>query len=121
MGLSSKGAVDVLRDVELNGGRTGEYESSREREWPLFPELLTQRRWDKLIERFQLTRREAEVARSLTRGGQLQDIADHLGVELETLRKHARSVYHKTGCRDRLELVLTLVHGGRQDTDSPAS
>jgi DNA-binding NarL/FixJ family response regulator len=52
-----------------------------------------------------LTRREAEVLPLLQQGATNPQIADALGVGVETVRTHARNIYRKLGVSSRAELV----------------
>lgn len=52
---------------------------------------------------FGLTVQEQRVARLLPRGLTNQQIADELGVSLETVKTHVRHVLAKLGARDRVE------------------
>jgi DNA-binding NarL/FixJ family response regulator len=52
-----------------------------------------------------LTPREAELVAMLQRGSSNAEIAEALGVGIETVRTHARNIYRKLGVSSRLELV----------------
>jgi DNA-binding NarL/FixJ family response regulator len=52
-----------------------------------------------------LTRREAELVPLLQQGSSNAEIAQALGVGVETVRTHARNIYRKLGVTSRLELV----------------
>ncbi len=57
---------------------------------------------------FDLTPAEARVARRLTGGETLHDIASTGGVSLNTIRTQVRMVLEKTGCRRQAEVVALL-------------
>ncbi|HVV53416.1 MAG TPA: response regulator transcription factor [Polyangia bacterium] len=62
-----------------------------------------------------LTPREAKVLELLATGGGYSEIAQDLGVELNTVRTHVRSIYEKLGVENRAEAVnlawnLGLLH-----------
>jgi DNA-binding CsgD family transcriptional regulator len=57
---------------------------------------------------FDLTPAEARVARSLTAGASVEDIASIGGVSLNTIRTQVRGVLEKTGCRRQAEVVALL-------------
>jgi DNA-binding CsgD family transcriptional regulator len=57
---------------------------------------------------FDMTPREARVARSLAAGKTAQDIATEGGVSLNTVRTHVRGVLEKTGCNRQIEVVALL-------------
>ena len=57
---------------------------------------------------FDLTPAEARVARRLTGGETVEDIASTGGVSLNTIRTQVRGVLEKTGCRRQAEVVALL-------------
>ena len=57
---------------------------------------------------FDLTPAEARVARCLTTGASVEDIASIGGVSLNTIRTQVRGVLEKTGCRRQAEVVALL-------------
>jgi DNA-binding NarL/FixJ family response regulator len=52
-----------------------------------------------------LTKRELEVLESLSSGGGYAEVARDLGVELNTVRTHVRTLYRKLGVQNRAEAV----------------
>jgi DNA-binding CsgD family transcriptional regulator len=63
---------------------------------------------DLVMSLFDLTPAEARVARSLTAGGTVDDIAASGGVARSTIRTHLRGVLEKTGCARQAEVVALL-------------
>ncbi|HEX6418707.1 MAG TPA: response regulator transcription factor [Acidimicrobiales bacterium] len=59
-----------------------------------------------------LTRREAEVLRLLADGMTLQQVARRLGLSVETVRTHGRSIYRKLGVSDRAAAVAAAWREG---------
>lgn len=57
---------------------------------------------------FDLTPAEARVARSLSAGETVDEIASTGGVSLNTIRTQVRGVLEKTGCRRQAEVVALL-------------
>jgi len=55
-----------------------------------------------------LTDREREVLNALSRGEQYKEIADHLGITLNTVRKYIRVIYDKLHVNTRHEAVNKL-------------
>jgi PAS domain S-box-containing protein len=53
----------------------------------------------------QLTPRQGEVLRHLAAGCSTQQIAQHMGLSVETVRNHIRAVLRKLGAHSRLEAV----------------
>jgi len=58
---------------------------------------------------FDLTPSEAAIAASLANGMSVSDTASHLGVALNTVRTHLRSIFSKTGVSRQSQLVH-LIH-----------
>jgi DNA-binding NarL/FixJ family response regulator len=56
-----------------------------------------------------LSERELEVLESLSRGRLYKEIAGHLGVSLDTIRKHLQSVYQKLHVHNRTEAVVKFL------------
>ncbi len=57
---------------------------------------------------FDLTAAEARVARNLTAGQTVEQIASSNGVSLNTVRTQVRGVLEKTGCRRQVEAIALL-------------
>ena len=53
-----------------------------------------------------LTQRELDVLREITAGYSNQDIADRLGVSINTVRTHITNMVNKTGFESRFDLAL---------------
>ena len=60
---------------------------------------------ERLSERFGLTPREADVVRCASQGHSLEKTAELLGVSVNTVRTHNRSVYAKMGVHSRQEII----------------
>lgn len=59
-----------------------------------------------------LTKRQADVLRMIAAGLSNQEIADELGVSLETVRTHVKHVYAKCGASDRAHAVIAAFESG---------
>jgi DNA-binding CsgD family transcriptional regulator len=57
---------------------------------------------------FDLTVSEARIARSLAMGNDVKDMADDFGISTETVRKHLKSIFAKTGISRQAELSATI-------------
>ncbi len=55
-----------------------------------------------------LTMREQETAMHVAEGLANDQIAEKMNVSLRTIKAHLSSIYRKTGCKNRLELGLSL-------------
>mgnify|MGYP000850464130 CR=1 FL=1 len=65
----------------------------------------------RLCELYGLSRAEARVAALLAQGHRLDETAQLLGVAYETVRKHLKQIFSKTGTDRQAELVRMLVGG----------
>ena len=54
-------------------------------------------------ERYGLSRREEEILGLIVKGRTNIEIADTLYISLSTVKTHIRSIFEKTGARNRLE------------------
>jgi DNA-binding CsgD family transcriptional regulator len=61
-----------------------------------------------LMDIFELTRAEAEIAASLFSISDLSDIARERGVQLETVRGQVKAILHKVGTASQKQLMLVL-------------
>jgi DNA-binding CsgD family transcriptional regulator len=64
-----------------------------------------------LIRLYGLSRAEARVAVLLGKGLRLEHAAQHLGLTYETVRKHLKQIFSKTGTDRQAELVRTITSG----------
>ncbi|MBK8174065.1 MAG: hypothetical protein IPK66_01795 [Rhodospirillales bacterium] len=64
-----------------------------------------------LVRMYGLSRAEARVAVLLAKGLRLEQAAQHLGLTYETVRKHLKQIFSKTGTDRQAELVRTLTSG----------
>ena len=58
---------------------------------------------------FGLTAMESRVLASLSRGNELQLVADELQLSRNTVRNHMSSIYRKTGARNRTDLLVRVL------------
>ncbi len=54
---------------------------------------------------YKLTNRESEVLDLLVQGLNTHEIAKRLNIVIRTVESHLRSIFDKTGCTNRVELV----------------
>ncbi len=64
-----------------------------------------------LVRMYNLSRAEARVAVLLARGMRLDESAQQLGLTYETVRKHLKQIFAKTGTDRQAELIRTLTSG----------
>lgn len=61
---------------------------------------------------YRLTAREAEIVNAIADGRSNREIADTLGISLQTVKHHLTSIFDKTGTSSRLELALVAIRQG---------
>jgi NarL family two-component system response regulator LiaR len=54
----------------------------------------------------QLTPRETEIMNLLSKGLLDKEMADRLGISLQTVKNHLKNIYHKQNVKNRLEAIL---------------
>lgn len=64
-----------------------------------------------------LTSRELEIVSAIVAGAGNRDIADRLGISLQTVKHHLTNIFDKTGVSTRLELALMALRRGLVDPD----
>lgn len=62
------------------------------------------------LKRYNITSREADVIRCVMKGKKNTEIADELIVSVSTVKKHLESIFSKTNCKSRFELISLLQH-----------
>lgn len=71
----------------------------------LDPQANQQAWYERLIDRYDLTPRECECAILLTEGHSMEEVAGLMGITTQTLRKHLKHTFRKTGTHKQHELV----------------
>lgn len=61
-----------------------------------------------------LSAREAEVARLVVRGLSNKEIASELHISSNTVKTHLRAIFDKSGCRSRFALMSALIGAGAE-------
>ena len=63
------------------------------------------------VETAHLSKREQEILQHLSQGFLYKEIADSLGISIETVRTHIRNIYEKLQVRSRTEALLKTFPG----------
>lgn len=66
-------------------------------------------RYRQLAELFGLTKSEARLALSLSRGRSIAESAADLGLSIETARNYSKRIYQKTGARGQSHLIIFIL------------
>ncbi|MDX2087577.1 MAG: helix-turn-helix transcriptional regulator [Kofleriaceae bacterium] len=67
----------------------------------------------------ELTSRQAEVAQLAALGSTNQEIGEHLGVSINTVKKHLKDIFDRLGTTNRTELAGALARRPPRDTAPP--
>ena len=73
--------------------------------------------FETFCQKFEISKREAEIILEICSGKSNQDIADKLFITLQTVKDHAHRIYTKTGVKNRVHLtnlVREKIKGKRQ-------
>jgi DNA-binding CsgD family transcriptional regulator len=74
-----------------------------------FVETVVRQEFDRSLaaftDKFEISRREAEIVELICRGKSNQDISDSLFISLQTVKDHIHRIYLKTGVKNRVQLT----------------
>ncbi|WP_160241515.1 helix-turn-helix transcriptional regulator [Acinetobacter indicus] len=62
-----------------------------------------------LQQAYQLSKREFELCELLVNGYKLEEIAEHCGITLSSVRTYFKNIYEKTSCTSQIELMHLLM------------
>jgi DNA-binding NarL/FixJ family response regulator len=96
--------------VELGEARLAELEAQTVLHRPV-PQRLMVRLLKEEIVGTNLTPRQREVMVLLTSGFSRQEIADEMGITLETVKSHLKHAYSKLGVRGQIDAINTFLEG----------
>lgn len=79
------------------------------------PDMFSAEEWRALSARLRLSPRQAQVARLICRGQKNHELAEAIGIKLDTIRMHRRELFKKLKIDDRVgvpvRLILAWRHG----------
>jgi DNA-binding NarL/FixJ family response regulator len=67
----------------------------------------------------QLSAREIEILRELSKGYRYKEIADRLNIGVETVRTHVHHIYEKLHVESRVEAVMKFMQDQSAGNDAP--
>jgi DNA-binding NarL/FixJ family response regulator len=62
-------------------------------------------RFSRFVEKHEISKRESEVVRLISKGYSNQEISDALFISLQTVKDHIHRIFVKTGVRNRVQLT----------------
>ena len=71
--------------------------------------LLDDKDWIYIQTRYQLTKRELDVAKLVCRGFNNEDIAAELEITHGTVKTHIRNIYRRVRIKNKIQMVLKFV------------
>lgn len=72
-------------------------------------ETLSEKKLDKLAEKYYLTSRECEILSLVNQGKSNHEISEELVISLSTVKKHIYNLFEKTGVANRSQLILLFL------------
>jgi len=72
--------------------------------------LLDERQWSYIQRRYELTRRELEIAELVCRGFRNSRIAASLNIQPATVKTHVRNIYRKVRVKSKINMLLKFLH-----------
>jgi ATP/maltotriose-dependent transcriptional regulator MalT len=78
-------------------------------EFAVMQKLASPRELDPLIDRLPLSKRERQIVHDITNGFTRTEIADHLFISEETVKKHTANVYLKLRVNSKIELINRII------------
>jgi DNA-binding CsgD family transcriptional regulator len=85
---------------------------------PLQP--LSQKRLQTVIDRYNITDREAQIVKMLLQGKSYRDIEDKLFISLKTVKSHTYNIYRKTKVKSRWQLLNLVQQHSSESSSSSA-
>lgn len=94
---------------QYHSGNVGDQAPEGQHGW-----VFTEHEWKRMIGPLaDLSPRQEQIAKGITRGLSDKQIADRLDLAVPTVRTHMTKLYAKLGVTDRVELLLALFRAWR--------
>lgn len=58
--------------------------------------------------KLKLTNREEEIIKEMTEGRTYKEIAEKLGISINTVKYHVKNIYRKAGTSSKVRMIRTL-------------
>jgi len=117
-GLVLKGDSPEILFSAIHTVASGELAFSEEVAQGVLQAMTAESQPEQAISLHRLSERERQVAGLVSHGMKNKDIALQLTISENTVKRHLRSIFSKTGARDRLELaVIALTEKNEKITD----
>jgi len=71
--------------------------------------LIKPARWNYLQNRFDLTKRERQIAELVCQGYRNEDIAGQLDITAGTAKTHIRNIYRKVRVKSKISMLLMFI------------
>ena len=75
--------------------------------------LLTEKQWLYVKKRYNMTRREFQIAKLVCKGLNNEEIAEELGIMHGTVKTHIRNIYRKTWVHNKISMLLRFVEDAK--------
>jgi len=96
-------------DLDLQGPTSCSIPPRRRRVLQKRPFIIASRaEWENIVRDLGLSRQQVRITKLLLRGLRDKQIAGLLRVSVNTVRTHLSRIFKRTGCADRVELLLAI-------------
>jgi DNA-binding NarL/FixJ family response regulator len=83
--------------------------------------LLNDQQWSYLQVKYNMTRREMQIAKLVCRGLGNEDIAQSLSIRHGTVKTHIRNLYRKLWVHNKISMLLRFIHDASIFISNPES
>lgn len=83
--------------------------------------LLSDQQWGYLQVKYNMTKREMQIAKLVCRGLGNEDIAQSLSIRHGTVKTHIRNLYRKLWVHNKISMLLRFIHDASVFINNPDS